>query len=176
MHNCGIYVFQLILNDLTKDNITIETIKQRLKNFYKTRMIQTDLEKQFKKENKVWDDYDSVYDYILSDNYFISNIDITTLTYIFKIPLIVLLSKKNIKYEKNNTVVYNSSDEPLLGRYYIIRLGSKKKSKGEANKIELYESKPSILLFESLSFTPMFKEIMNLQNYNFSLFEKMLKN
>ena len=176
INNCGIFVFQIILKDLKKEEYSITSIKETLKTFYKTSMKRDELEKQLKAENKIWEDYEDVYEYILSSEYFISKLDITTLCYIFKIPLILLLSKKKIKDEKANVIVYNSPINALAESYYVIRLGANKKTKGKTISIELYESKPGInILFETISFTDDFKEIMNLQNYKFSKFEKMFK-
>ena len=47
-------------------------ISFKYKTFYKTNMKQDELEKQLKAENKLWEDYEDVYEYILSSEYFIS--------------------------------------------------------------------------------------------------------
>ena len=177
INNCGIYVFKIILTNFTKQNHSVKSIKETLKTFYKTKVNKDDLEKQLKAQNKIWEDYEDVYEYILSSEYFISMLDITTLSYIFKIPIILFLSKKKVEDEKNNVVVFNSPINSFTENYYVIRLGSNKKTKGEAVSVELYESKPGIKIqFESATFTNDFKEIMNLQNFKYSKFEKMLKN
>lgn len=170
---CSFLVFSIILSDYLEKKVTIQEVKNSLIKFYNEKYTSDILKVLIeKKGKKSWDsDKMTINEFINSDEYYIGPIDIDSLSYIYKLPLIIFTQSR----DKNKIVdvVYNNGSELLADKFYIIKRSSIKKD--IPFNLELFKSNENDLKFNSFDFTEEFKQSIKEKIYDFKNLEKYFK-
>ena len=170
---CSFEVFEMIISIHTNKDTSIDDIKEKLIELYETEINLDKLQERYKREKKIWDsNMESIREYISSKDFYLTQIDVSFLMYLYELPVIMFKSKKNPENEKDLLTVYNKGENTLLPFYYVIKINGTR-GKNVPILFDIYFSKTQNITFESISFSEKFKQLIKETSFDYN--KKLLR-